>query len=86
MGSPIAAMIAEYIRNHSSTAQHHIPENFSLYQDCLVKLDSAARFLCTFMLYIYWHADIIFIVTGFEIYVFKSLTFFLTYSGLLSVC
>jgi hypothetical protein len=69
MGSPIAAMITEYIRNHSPTAQHHIPEDFSLHQDSLVNLDSAARFICTFMLYIYWHADIIFIVAGFAIYV-----------------
>ena len=52
---------SQYIRNHSPIAQHHNPEDFSL--------DSAARVICTFMLYIYWQADIIFIVTGFEIYV-----------------
>lgn len=67
MGSPIAVMIAEYIRNHSPTAQHHVLEDFSLHQDCLMNQDCAVRFICTFMLYIYWHADIIFIVTGFEI-------------------
>jgi hypothetical protein len=67
VGSPIAAMITEYLRNHSPTAQHHILEDFSLHQDCLVNRDCAFRFICMFMLYIYWHEDIIFIVTGFEI-------------------